>query len=159
MRSALVFAFALFALPASAQPLPTQADLVARAGSDTVYFGPDDYALGSQARATLAAQARVFLANPALTATVEGHSDQRDPIDHALAASERRASAVRDFLMAMGVEGDRLTVVAWGRERPAGPGSNPAAWALNRRVVVKVDRPAPPPVLLPPQPLPPARPF
>ena len=132
------------AAAASAQPLPTKADLLRVAGTDTIQFEADNYTLGPQARATLTAQAQLFLANPALTATIEGHSDQRDPRDHALAAGERRASAVRDFLISLGVEANRLTVVSWGRERP-----NPAAWTLNRRAIVILDKPVLPPALPP----------
>ena len=149
MRSVLCLVALLAASTASAQPLPVQADLVRMAGSDTVYFGPENYVLDGPARATLTAQARLFLANPAVTATIEGHSDQRDPRDHALAAGERRASVVRDFLVSLGVQADRLTVVSWGRERPGNPGSNPTAWALNRRVVVTLDKPILQPPLQP----------
>lgn len=148
----LILSIALaVASPALTQPLPTKTDLLRVAGTDTIHFEADNYSLGPQARATLSAQAQLFIANPALTATIEGHSDQRDPRDHALAAGERRASAVRDFLVSLGVEADRLTVVSWGRERP-----NPAAWTLNRRAVVILDRPVfqPPqaPILPPPVP-------
>jgi peptidoglycan-associated lipoprotein len=150
MRLPIIFiAFAL-ASPGLAQPLPTKADLLRVSGTDTIRFEGDSYALTPQARATLTAQAQLFIANPALTATIEGHSDQRDPRDHALAAGERRASAVRDFLVSLGVEANRLTVVSWGRERP-----NPAAWTLNRRAVVILDKPVLPP---PPPPLGPALP-
>jgi len=149
-RAILALALVAAASPAWPQPLPTRAELLAVAGSDTVYFGPDSYALDPSARATLAAQARLFIANPALTATIEGHSDPGDTRDHALAAAERRASVVRNFLVSMGVEADRLKVVSWGKERPATAASGPAAWALSRRVVTVLARPEQPAA---PQPL------
>src|SRR5688500_1978155 len=56
-------------------PAP-QADLIAKAGSDTVYFGTDEYSLDQAAQTTLAAQARWMLANPNVRASIEGHADE-----------------------------------------------------------------------------------
>ena len=72
-----------------------QMDLVLKAGSDRVIFSGNDYGLDVAARASLAAQARWLLANPAMSAVIEGHSDQRASRDHAVAIGERRATAVR----------------------------------------------------------------
>ena len=80
-----------------------QADLVAKAGSDTIYFGTDEYALDEASRATLAAQARWLLANPNVRASIEGHADERGTREYNLALGERRANAARDFLVSQGV--------------------------------------------------------
>jgi peptidoglycan-associated lipoprotein len=117
-----------------------QADLVAKAGSDTVYFGTDEYALDAASKLTLAAQARWMLANPSVRGSIEGHADERGTREYNLALGERRANAAKEFLIANGVPAGRLTVISWGKERPAAVGSDEAAWAQNRRAVTVVVR-------------------
>ena len=115
-----------------------QADLVAKAGSDTVYFGTDQYALDDASKATLAAQARWMLANTSVRGSIEGHADERGTREYNLALGERRANSAKDFLIANGVPAGRLTVISWGKERPAAQGSDESAWAQNRRAVTVV---------------------
>jgi peptidoglycan-associated lipoprotein len=115
-----------------------QADLVAKAGSDTVYFGTDEYSLDDQARATLAAQARWMQANPLVRGSIEGHADERGTREYNLALGERRANAAKDFLIQQGVPAGRLTTISWGKERPVAMGSSEEAWAQNRRAVTVV---------------------
>ena len=117
-----------------------QADLVAKAGSDTVYFGTDEYSLDASSQATLAAQARWMLANPRVRASVEGHADERGTREYNMALGERRANATRDFLVSQGVPTERLLVTSWGKERPVAAGSDETAWAQNRRAVTVVVR-------------------
>ena len=112
-----------------------QADLVAKAGSDTVYFGTDEYVLDEQSKATLAAQARWMLANPNVRASIEGHADERGTREYNMALGERRANAARDYMLSQGVPAARLLVTSWGKERPVAPGSDESAWAQNRRSV------------------------
>ena len=117
-----------------------QADLVARAGSDTVYFGTDEYALDDASKATLAAQAKWMLANPNVRASIEGHADERGTREYNMALGERRANAARDYLLSQGVPAGRLLVTSWGKERPVATGSDESAWAQNRRAVTVVVR-------------------
>lgn len=117
-----------------------QADLVAKAGSDTVYFGTDKYDLDEATRATLAAQARWLMANPNVRASIEGHCDERGTREYNQALGERRANAARDFLVSQGVPTSRLVVTSWGKERPVAQGSNEEAWAQNRRAVTVIIR-------------------
>jgi peptidoglycan-associated lipoprotein len=117
-----------------------QADLVAKAGSDTVYFGTDEYSLDQATQATLAAQARWLLANPNVRASIEGHADERGTREYNQALGERRANAARNFLVAQGVPTTRLVVTSWGKERPVATGSNEEAWAQNRRAVTVIIR-------------------
>ena len=117
-----------------------QADLVAKAGSDTVYFGTDKSDLDAASRATLAAQARWMLANPSVKGSIEGHADERGTREYNLALGERRANGAKNFLIASGVPAARLTVISWGKERPAAVGSDESAWAQNRRSVTVVVR-------------------
>lgn len=111
-----------------------QSEFVGRTGSDSVYFTGIGRGLDAAAQATLVAQARWLLANPMIRARLEGHADERMPRDYALAIGERRASAVRDFLVLQGVPAAQLTIISWGKERPVVAGSSEEARALNRRV-------------------------
>jgi peptidoglycan-associated lipoprotein len=117
-----------------------QADLVAKAGSDTIYFGTDEYSLDDASKATLAAQAQWMLANPNVRASIEGHADERGTREYNQALGERRANAARDFLLSQGVPAARLVVTSWGKERPVALGSNEEAWAQNRRAVTVIIR-------------------
>ena len=139
-RLAMTILLALsLATPATAQrrppppmpPIASQTDLVVRAGSDTVLFAPGSSDLDATARAILAAQARALQTNPFIAVTLEGHGDPADTRNHALAVGERRADAVRNFLVSLGIEPARLTVVSWGKERPAG---DPIDHVRSRRV-------------------------
>jgi peptidoglycan-associated lipoprotein len=117
-----------------------QADLVARAGSDTVYFGTDEIALDEPSKATLAAQAKWMLANPNVRASIEGHADERGTREYNMALGERRANSARDYLLSQGVPAARLLVTSWGKERPVATGSDESSWAQNRRSVTVVVR-------------------
>ncbi|MEO5773774.1 MAG: OmpA family protein [Sphingomicrobium sp.] len=117
-----------------------QVDLVLKAGSDRVYFSGNDFGLTVSARATLAAQARWLLVNPEVRALIEGHSDQRDTREHALAIGERRATTVRDYLVSLGVPPVRLNVTSWGKERPIQPAPGDYGIDRNARVVTTIIR-------------------
>jgi peptidoglycan-associated lipoprotein len=113
----------------------SMADFMARAGSDRVFFALDRYDLDADARATLDRQAAWLRQYPAVRATIEGHADERGTREYNLALGERRANAARNYLAAQGVAASRMTVISYGKERPAVDGSNEEAWAQNRRAV------------------------
>lgn len=117
-----------------------QANLIAQAGSDTVRFDRNSYVLNDAARATLTAQAVWLRAHPTVRAKIEGHADTRLTREHALALGERRAAAVRNFLLAQGLPPQQLTVVSWGKERPAVGAAHEATWLQNSRVVTVLTR-------------------
>lgn len=117
-----------------------QSDLVAKTGSDTVYFGTDKSDLDAGSRATLAAHARWMLANPSVKGSIEGHADERGTREYNLALGERRANSAKNFLIANGVPASRLTVISWGKERSAASGSGESVWAQDRRAVTVVVR-------------------
>jgi len=117
-----------------------QADLVAQAGSDTVYFDTDQFSLDMADMDVLEAQASWLSAHPNVRASIEGHADERGTREYNLALAERRANAARDYLIAQGVSASRLLVTSWGKERPVAPGSNEEAWAQNRRSVTVIVR-------------------
>jgi len=115
----------------------TQEDMVVNVG-DRVFFNFDQSNLTQEARATLDRQASWLRKYPSVAVTIEGHCDERGTREYNLALGERRAMAVKNYLVATGVSEDRLTTVSYGKERPAVLGSNEAAWAQNRRSVTIV---------------------
>ena len=62
-----------------------------------------------------------------LNVTIEGHADERGTREYKLALGDRRATAVRDYLVAKGVNSARVRTVSYGKERPAVVGSGEAA--------------------------------
>lgn len=124
-------------LPEAPQP-GSQEDLVVNVG-DRVYFDFDKYDLRENARETLEKQATWLQRNSSVTATIEGHTDERGTRDYNLALGERRASAVRDYLVALGVDSNRLKTLSYGKERPVNANSDREAWSKNRRGVIIVD--------------------
>lgn len=100
---------------------------------ETVYFGLDESSLTSEARAVLAGHAEVLKANPGISLMVEGHCDERGTIEYNLALGQRRAAAVKQYLVNYGIPAGRIFTISYGKERPADPGHDEAAWAKNRR--------------------------
>lgn len=101
-----------------------------------VYFDFDQATLKPEARALLLAHAERLKDSPA-DVRLEGHTDERGSREYNMALGERRAKAVRDFLVLQGVRRDDLEVVSYGEERPLAMGSNDSAWSKNRRVEIK----------------------
>ncbi|WP_430462017.1 peptidoglycan-associated lipoprotein Pal [Thalassolituus sp. LLYu03] len=101
------------------------------------YFDFDQSSIKSDSKTALMAHAAYLAGNSAARVVLEGHADERGTVEYNLALGERRAMAVRRFLMANGASADQLKVVSFGEERPAVMGSNEAAYAKNRRVEVK----------------------
>ena len=110
----------------------TPAEKLAQVG-DTVNFDFDSAELTVSARSTLNRQAAFLSLNPDLMIVIEGHADERGTREYNLALGDRRATAVRDYLVAKGINSARVRTVSYGKERPAIAGSDEAAWAKNRR--------------------------
>jgi peptidoglycan-associated lipoprotein len=117
----------------------TQEDLVVNVG-DRVFFDYNESDLKPEARATLDRQAAWLKKYPSVSSTIEGHCDERGTREYNLALGERRATAVKNYLVADGIGADRLKTISYGKERPAVLGSNEAAWAQNRRGVTVVSQ-------------------
>lgn len=101
---------------------------------DTVfYFEFDQSILTAEARAALTVHAEI-LSNASMSIRLEGHADERGSREYNMALGERRANAVRDFLVLQGVSGSSIETVSYGEERPAEVGSYDSSWAKNRRV-------------------------
>lgn len=104
------------------------------AGVDTVfYFDFDQSILKSEARSALMIHAEALNDSPS-SIRLEGHADERGSREYNMALGERRANAVRDFLVLQGVDSDLIETVSYGEERPAEVGSYDSAWGKNRRV-------------------------
>lgn len=116
----------------------SQEDLVVNVG-DRIFFDFDKAVLKSAAQRTLTRQAEWMKQNSNVTVTVEGHADERGTREYNLALGERRATAVKNFLVALGVSPSRVATISYGKERPAALGHNDAAWSQNRRGVTVVN--------------------
>ena len=110
----------------------SDAEKLAQVGN-TVYFGFDSSELAGEAQATLDRQAAFLNVNPTMVVIIEGHADERGTREYNLALGDRRAVAVRDYLLAKGLNAARVRTVSYGKERPAVSGSNEESWEKNRR--------------------------
>ncbi|CRL59684.1 MULTISPECIES: peptidoglycan-associated lipoprotein Pal [Proteus] len=101
-----------------------------------VYFGFDKYDISSDYANLLDAHAAFLRANPSVRITVEGHADERGTPEYNIALGERRANAVKMYLQGKGVSAEQLSIVSYGKEKPAVLGHDEAAYAKNRRAVL-----------------------
>ena len=113
----------------------SQEDLNARAGN-MVFFDYDKFNIrAGQDTEVLKRQAAWLKLFPKVNVIVEGHTDERGTRKYNQALGERRANAVKRYLIAQGVSAKRITTVSYGKDRPMVLGSNEEAWAQNRRAV------------------------
>ena len=118
---------------------PGSADQFNQEVGAVVYFDFDKYDLSPEARAQLDKQAAWLKQYPNITVTVEGNCDERGTREYNLALGERRATSAKNYLVALGVDPNRIQTISYGKERPAVPGSDEAAWAQNRRDVTAIN--------------------
>ena len=118
----------------AASTAKTSAEKLAQVG-DTVNFDFDSAELTGSARSTLNRQSAFLSVNPDLMIVIEGHADERGTREYNLALAERRATAVRDYLVAKGMNSARVRTVSYGKERPAFIGTGEEIWSKNRRSV------------------------
>ncbi len=103
--------------------------------SDRVFFAYDSSAIDAESVKTLTRQVSYLKAHDKLKVTIEGHCDERGTREYNLALGERRANAVKSYLVKAGVNAKRITTISYGKERPAVIGNNEEAYAENRRAV------------------------
>src|SRR5574341_2041694 len=126
------------------RPVPTERDVTAGplggsrpAGAVSplrdVFFDYDRSTLTDEARRALNENASWLKGNSQARITVEGHCDERGTAEYNLALGDRRAKAVREYLVAAGIDGSRIRTISYGKERPINPGHDEAAWRVNRR--------------------------
>lgn len=104
--------------------------------NNIVYFGLDKYDVSSEFAQMLDAHAAFLRSNPSYKVTVEGHADERGTPEYNIALGERRATAVKMYLQGKGVSADQISIVSYGKEKPAVLGHDEAAYAKNRRAVL-----------------------
>ena len=110
-------------------------EFLASGVKDRVFFATNKSTLTTASRDVLRKQAAFMRKKKNMTFSIEGHADERGTREYNLALGERRANAVKDYLMTYGISANRLSVISYGKERPVNSGSNPLAWAQNRRSV------------------------
>ena len=111
----------------------TLEDLNRNSPLQPAYFGLDSSELDDAGRAIVASNAEVLKKYPTWMVTVEGHCDERGTAEYNLALGERRAVAVKTYLVALGISPDRLRTVSYGKEFPFDAGHTETAWSKNRR--------------------------
>ncbi|ECM0177255.1 peptidoglycan-associated lipoprotein Pal [Salmonella enterica subsp. enterica serovar Give] len=104
--------------------------------NNIVYFDLDKYDIRSDFAAMLDAHANFLRSNPSYKVTVEGHADERGTPEYNISLGERRANAVKMYLQGKGVSADQISIVSYGKEKPAVLGHDEAAYAKNRRAVL-----------------------
>ncbi|MGE3402797.1 MAG: peptidoglycan-associated lipoprotein Pal [Vicinamibacterales bacterium] len=127
-------------LPVPQQPLAEDGiagrsldDLNRNSPLQPVFFPLDGFDLDGDGRAIVAANADILKQYPSWMVTIEGHCDERGTAEYNLALGERRAVAVRAYLVSLGIPADRIRTVSYGKEFPFDPGHDEAAWSKNRR--------------------------
>jgi peptidoglycan-associated lipoprotein len=100
---------------------------------EKLFFEFDAYVLTPEAREILARNAEWLRQNPAAKLSIEGHCDERGSDEYNMALGQRRADAVKEYLVSLGVAAERLSSTSYGEERPAAAGSDESAWSQNRR--------------------------
>ena len=101
-----------------------------------VYFEYDSADIRPESRTIIEANARTLTSNRRSVTQLEGHTDERGSREYNIALGERRANAVRQVMIAMGVSPQQIRVVSYGEERPAAAGQDEQSYALNRRVEI-----------------------
>jgi peptidoglycan-associated lipoprotein len=102
---------------------------------DRVYFDTDGSTVREDARQTLNKQAAWLKQYANYQITIEGHCDERGTREYNIALGERRATAIRQYLVAQGIPAARMNTISYGKERPEVVGSDEGSWARNRRGV------------------------
>jgi len=118
--------------PPPPPPTVSTRELYNRSVSDA-YFDYDKSDIRDDARSALTRGADFLRANPTLTIQVEGHCDERGSVAYNLGLGDRRSNSARDFLISLGISGDRITTISYGKERPFCTESSETCWQENRR--------------------------
>ena len=125
-------------------PVPEETEVVVDEGPDyanldpadfgvgDVYFAFDQYDLDDESMGILSRDARI-MKEAGVIILISGHCDERGTIEYNLALGEKRARAVRDYLVSLGVPAGQLRITSYGESKPFAMGSNEDAWAMNRR--------------------------
>ena len=105
-----------------------------------INFGYDSYTIDSSELPKINAVGNYLKQNGEIKIVAEGHCDERGTVEYNLALGQKRAEAVKAYLVKMGVDGGRIRVISFGAEVPVDPGHTEDAWARNRRAHFKIDQ-------------------
>lgn len=103
-----------------------------------IRFDFDAYSVADEARAAIRANADYIKQHPDLEVLVEGHCDERGTTEYNLALGQKRAKAVREYYIRLGVPGGKVATISFGEERPSCGDSDESCWGLNRRAETKI---------------------
>lgn len=123
---------------AQGSPVNEQGCSLFRGAIKAVEFAPNDHQLDAQSRESLAELVELLKAHPEVVLQLEGHTDNRGPARENLALSKRRVMSVVKFMVAHGVDGDRLKPVGYGENRPVKSNATEAGRRENRRIEMSV---------------------
>jgi len=124
--------------PADAQPVEIAPEVTA---FETIYFDFDSSDLREDARNVLTKNAETLLkSKQPVKIKIEGHCDERGSAEYNLALGERRATSALQYLLTLGVQPERLSIISYGKEKPAVQGNDEEAWAKNRRAEFVIDK-------------------
>jgi len=98
-----------------------------------IHFDFDKYDIRPGDASILTENAAVLKKYPVVKIQIEGHCDERGTNEYNLALGERRANSTKNYLISLGISGDRISTISFGEERPLDPSHNEEAWAKNRR--------------------------
>ena len=113
--------------------LPSPKEFVESAALRDIFFDFDKYDVRPADKGTLEENAKWLKSNQSALLLIEGHTDERGTNEYNLALGERRAKATRDYLVSVGIDAGRITVISYGEERPVCTDKTEACWAKNRR--------------------------
>ena len=101
-----------------------------------IHFDFDASEIRADYRDVVIAHGEYLAANPTVTITIEGHTDERGSREYNIGLGERRANAVKRLILAQGAFETQMVTVSYGEERPLALGSDEASWARNRRAEI-----------------------
>ena len=101
--------------------------------NEDILFEFDQFVLSDSAKAVLNKKAKWLKDHPNSKALIEGHCDERGSTEYNLALGQKRAEAAMQYILALGISPSRVSTISFGKEKPADPGHDEAAWAKNRR--------------------------
>ncbi|WP_117234282.1 peptidoglycan-associated lipoprotein Pal [Vibrio maerlii] len=104
--------------------------------TQTIYFAFDNATIAGDYEEMLAAHAAFLSKDASIKVTIEGHADERGTPEYNIALGERRAQAVANYLQALGVQADQISIVSYGEEKPLLLGQSEDVYAKNRRAVL-----------------------
>lgn len=105
---------------------------------EMIHFEFDRYHLLPEAKQILTESARMLTMYPEAKLSIEGHCDERGTIEYNLALGEKRARAAQDYLINLGIDPSRISIISYGKERPLDLRHNEEAWYMNRRDEFKI---------------------